>query len=156
MVDGGSEARSASAATASAEAPEKTLGLTPQAYASRFNHSLQRLKLPYRLDASRVAPGTSKDVLLARFGKHTEMVMTVSKSSGQIMEISPLVTAGGSEASGQDSLLIASAAMSAAAVRTVLNRSKSLMEGMAIALDNAQISATSLPECGTVFLAKPI
>jgi hypothetical protein len=143
-----------------AAAPVKTLGITPDQYAARLNELFQDAKLPHRINASNVVTGEVNDVLQAAIGKHTALVATVSKSNGEVMSVTVIGSGDGSERSGLEIMMVASAALTAAtddvAFREVFQGLPAMIKGQGRTYGAVKLSVMPMNEMGTWFIAEPI
>ncbi len=159
-ADSQANPRLAAQPEAEAAAPAKTLGLNPDIYAERVNAVLQRLEKPYRVDTSDVTPGEVNDVLKAKLGPHAALVASISKGSGEIIDLTVIGSGDGSPASGLEIMMMASAALSAAApdadFREVFKQIPAMMEGESKTYGPVKMGAKTMDQLGTWFFASPI
>lgn len=145
---------------ATAVTPIKTLGMTPKQYVERLNTLLNTAEQPYRVDAGSITGGDVNDVLNAPIGKHAALVASVSKGTGEILDITVIGAGDGSEASGLEIMIIASAALAAAAsdveFRDVFQGIPAMIKGEERAYGNVKLGAKRMEQLGTWFFASPI
>lgn len=143
------------------EKPEqKTLGITPEVYASRLNPILKKFEKPYRLDPKAVKTGEVANTLSANLGPYASLVASVSKESGEIVELTLIGAGNGTPVSGLEIMSIASAALASAAsgsdFREVFKQLPAMIEGKPQIYGDVKLSAKSTQEIGTWFFASPI
>lgn len=140
--------------------PVKTLGLTPEQYAARLNKLFQDADLPHRLNASNVVTGEVNDVLQTTIGKHAAIVATVSKSNGEVMSVTVIGSGDGSERSGLEIMMVATAALTASAndveFREVFQGLPAMTKGQSRTYGNVKLSVMPMNDLGTWFIAEPI
>lgn len=139
---------------------QKTLGVTPEEYASRLNPILKKFEKSYRLDPKDIKVGEVNNTLSANLGPYASLVATVSKETGEILEITLIGAGNGSPASGLEIMSVASAALASAApgsdFRDVFKQLPTMMEGKPEIYGNVKLSVKSTQEIGTWFFASPI
>lgn len=148
-------------ATEPLEAPvKKSLGVTPEVYASRLNPILKKFEKSYRLDPKAVKDGEVHNTLSANLGPYASLVATISKENGEILELTLIGAGNGSPASGLEIMSVASAALASAApgadFRDVFKQLPTMMEGKPEIYGNVKLSVKTTQEIGTWFFAAPI
>lgn len=100
------------AAAASLPPPEAeaTPGLTPEAYADRFNNHMARLDLDLRIDPA-VERGSVKDTFSAPVNQQLVVTGTVDKTSGQVESVMMIGQGDGTATSGARLIVVASVAL---------------------------------------------
>lgn len=138
----------------------KTLGITPEEYASRLNPILEKFEKPYRLDPKTVAIGDINNTLTANLGPYTSLVASISKDSGEIVELTLIGAGNGTPVSGLEIMSIASAALASAAsgsdFREVFKQLPTMMKGTPQIYGDVELSVKTTKEVGTWFFAVPI
>lgn len=138
----------------------KTLGITPVQYAERLNQIFKRANINHRADAQDIAKGLVNDGLKMPIGQYTSLIMVISKDTGQISGITVIGAGDGTQASGLEILMVASAALAAAAPATdfkeVFRRMPDLFGGQEFISASVKLSVMQIDELGTWFFASPI
>lgn len=138
----------------------KTIGITPKQYAERVNANLARLNKPYRVDGAAVEPGEVNDILSANLGPYASLVATVSKRSGEIIDVTLIGAGDGKPLSGLEIMMMASAALAAAApsadYKEVFKKLPSMLDGSLEVYGNVKLSVKKSEQVGTWFFATPI
>lgn len=138
----------------------KTLGVTPLQYATRLNLLLQQADLAYQVDGRSIKTGDVNDVLQVTVGDYAGLVATVSKLNGEVMNVTVIGGGDGTERSGLEIMLVATAAFSAATsdveFEELFKGMPAMLKGQERTYGNVKLSATSMKDMGTWFIAEPI
>ncbi len=138
----------------------KTIGITPKQYAERVNANLASLNKPYRVDGAAVETGEVNDILSANLGPYASLVATVSKRSGEVIDVTLIGAGDGKPLSGLDIMMMASATLAAAApsadYKEVFKKLPSMLDGGSEVYGNVKLSVKKSEQVGTWFFATPI
>lgn len=138
----------------------KTIGLTPKQYAERVNANLASLNKPYRVDGAAVETGEKMDVLTANLGPYASLVASVSKRSGEIIDVALIGAGDGKPVSGLEVMMMASATLAAAApsadYKEVFKKLPSMLDGSTEVYGNVKMSVSQSEQIGLWFIATPI
>ncbi|WP_336872642.1 hypothetical protein [Pseudomonas juntendi] len=138
----------------------KTLGITPKQYASRINMILEKYEKPYRVSGADVAVGDVNDVFNAKLGPYASLVGVVSKTTGEIQDLTLIGAGDGKPISGIEIMMMASAALAAATpdadYREVFRKLPSMLEGKPEIYGSVKLSVKKTEQVGTWFFATPI
>ena len=138
----------------------KTLGITPREYIERLNKVFKNVGMNYRLDAKGVTEGEVNDGLNKTVGKHAALVISISKVNGEINDITLIGAGDGTQASGLDVMMIASAALASAApgvdYKEVFAALPALIDGHERTYGGVKLSVMKLEGLGVWFFASPI
>lgn len=138
----------------------KTIGITPKQYAERVNANLASLNKTYRVDGGAVEPGEVNDVLTANLGPYASLVATVSKTKGEIIDVTLIGAGDGKPMSGLEIMMMASATLAAAApeanYKEVFKKLPSMLDGNAEVYGGVKLHVKKSEQVGTWFFATPI
>ncbi|MFB4400914.1 hypothetical protein [Pseudomonas inefficax] len=138
----------------------KSLRMTPAAYADRINPLLEQFEKPYRVNPAEIAVGEVNNVLKANLGPFASLILTVSKETGDIVDVMLIGVGDGSPSSGVEIMLIGTAALAAAAPqadhREVFKKLPDMMKGSKETYGQVELSIKSTDQMGTWFMAAPI
>lgn len=138
----------------------KSLQMTPAAYADRINPLLEQFEKPYRVNPTPVSIGEVNNVLKAELGPFSSLILTVSKDTGDIVDVMLIGVGDGSPSSGVEIMLIGTAALAAAAPeanhRDVFKKLPEMMKGSKETYGQVKLSIKSTDQMGTWFMAAPI
>lgn len=154
------ESPTASQTPAAAVQEQKSLRMTPVAYANQLNAILEKLERPYRVDPAQITKGDVSDVLNAKLGKYASLVAGVSKTTGEILEVTVIAGGDGTPTSGVEIMMAASAALTAAApgapLKEVFTGLPEMIDGKTMTYGKVQLSAKRSEELGTWFFAEAL
>lgn len=143
-----------------ARQPVKSLGIRAAVYAERVNAALIEFGKPARVDPSAITPGDVNDVLNAKLGPYAALIASVSKETGEVVDLTVIGAGDGSPASGLEIMMMASAALAAAApeadFRQVFKQLPAMMDGEHQTYGQVEVSAKTMDQLGTWFFATPI
>lgn len=138
----------------------KSLQMTPAVYADRINPLLEQFEKPYRVNPAEVSTGEVNNVLKAELGPFASLILTVSKDTGDIVDVMLIGVGDGSPSSGVEIMLIGTAALAAAAPeanhRDVFKKLPEMMKGSKETYGQVKLSIKSTDQMGTWFMAAPI
>jgi hypothetical protein len=138
----------------------KSLQMTPAVYADRINPLLEQFEKPYRVNPAEITAGDVQNVLKANLGPFASLILTVSKDTGDIVDVMLIGVGDGSPSSGVEIMLIGTAALSAAAPeanhRDVFKKLPEMMKGSKETYGQVRLSIKSTDQMGTWFMAAPI
>ncbi|WP_286976853.1 hypothetical protein [Pseudomonas sp.] len=144
----------------SIEAPVKSLGMTAKEYAARLNTMLQKADRPQRIDGLNITKGDVNNVLQEKIGTYTALVATLSKTSNEVLSVTLIGTGDGSDKSGLEIMMIATAVMAAAAPTAeysdLLTGLPEMIKGQDRTYGAVKLSVMPMNEMGTWFMAEPI
>lgn len=142
------------------DTPQKTLGMTYQSYSKRLNAVLASLDKKYKVTDADFSKGEVNDVWQAKLGKYVAVVATVSKQTGEVVDLVAIGSGDGTPASGLEIMTMASAALTAATTdvefREVFQGLPAMLKGQARSYGNVKLSVNSTQEMGHWFVASPI
>lgn len=138
----------------------KSLQMTPAVYADRINPLLGQFEKPYRVNPAEVSTGEVNNVLKAELGPFASLILTVSKDTGDIVDVMLIGVGDGSPSSGVEIMLIGTAALAAAAPeanhRDIFKKLPEMMKGSKETYGQVKLSIKSTDQMGTWFMAAPI
>jgi len=138
----------------------KSLQMTPIVYADRINPLLEQFEKPYRVDPAEVSTGDVNNVLKAELGPFASLILTVSKNTGDIVDVMLIGVGDGSPSSGVEIMLIGTAALAAAAPeanhRDIFKKLPEMMKGSKETYGQVKLTIKATDQMGTWFMAAPI
>lgn len=142
------------------DAGQATLGIKPTAYADRLNTLLADLELKHRVDATRITVGQVNDVLNAPIGKHAALVASISKTTGEVIDLTVIGSGDGTPASGLEIMMVAAAALTAATdgveFSEVFEGLPAMIKGQERRYGAIKLGAKNMDQMGTWFFASPV
>lgn len=76
--------------------PVKSLDITPEEFRKAFNDSVAKIDADYKLAEFDIEKGEVNDVFKRSIGKNMGLVGSINKQDGKLLELSILITGGGS------------------------------------------------------------
>ena len=138
----------------------KSLHMTPAIYADRINPLLEQFEKPYRVNPAEITVGDVQNVVKANLGPFASLILTVSKDTGDIVDVMLIGVGDGTPSSGVEIMLIGTAALAAAAPqanhRDVFKKLPEMMKGSKETYGQVELSIKSTDQIGTWFMATPI
>lgn len=140
-------------------AKEKTLGVTLEVYADRMNKILKSADIKHRVSTKKIVRGSVNDSLNFRVSQFTSLVVTISKTSGEVLAVTLIGSGDGTPSSGFDVMMVASAALNAAVpamkFEEVFTGLSGLLDGQERVHGSVKLSASKIDQMGTFFFAEP-
>lgn len=138
----------------------KSLRMTPVAYAERINPLLEQFEKPYRVNPDEVTNGEVQDVINSKLGPFASLILTVSKDTGDVVDVMLIGVGDGKPSSGLEIMMIGTAALAAAApgadYRDIFKQLPEMMRGSTETYGQVKLSIKTPDQMGTWFMAAPL
>lgn len=138
----------------------KSLRMTPAAYAERINPLLEQFEKPYRVNPDEVTNGEVQDVINSKLGPFASLILTVSKDTGDVVDVMLIGVGDGKPSSGLEIMMIGTAALAAAApgadYRDIFKQLPEMMRGSTETYGQVKLSIKTPDQMGTWFMAAPL